>query len=233
MRKSLATALLLGAMASPAAGETPRPVLVELFTSQGCSSCPPADALLTELARNPNVLPLAFHVTYWNNLGWRDPFSLDAATTRQRLYQRTLGTDTIYTPQMVIDGRIDVVGSDRASVARAITASHGGEGVSLTITREGSGMTVRVGEGEGTAQLLLIGYDNFHRTPVARGENAGRQLPETNIVRSITMLKEWTGRSVSLDAAIPAADNAVVVLQSSDGRIHAVALLPKSMGTPG
>ena len=75
-----------------------RPIVVELFTSQGCSSCPPADHLLVELADRPDILALAFHVTYWNNLGWRDPFSLDDATTRQRDYQRRLGSDTIYTP---------------------------------------------------------------------------------------------------------------------------------------
>jgi hypothetical protein len=119
MRLALTAALLLLGV-SRANAEPPRPVVVELFTSQGCSSCPPADALLTELARNPNILPLAFHVTYWNNLGWRDPFSLEAATDRQRAYQRSLHTDTIYTPQMVIEGQADIVGSDRASVATAI-----------------------------------------------------------------------------------------------------------------
>src|SRR5579859_2803882 len=115
-----AATLVLSCAAVTAAAET-RPVVVELFTSEGCSSCPPADALLSELARSrPDVLPLAFHITYWDRLGWPDPFALRAATDRQRDYAGTLGLDSIYTPQMVVDGRRDVIGSDRGSVLAAL-----------------------------------------------------------------------------------------------------------------
>src|SRR6201996_4439060 len=100
------------------------PVVVELFTSQGCSSCPPADAFLTDLARQRrDILPLAFHVTYWDYLGWKDPYSLDAATARQRDYARHLGEDGVYTPQMVVDGAKGFVGSSRAEGLSAIASA--------------------------------------------------------------------------------------------------------------
>src|ERR1700761_4076788 len=100
------------------------PVVVELFTSQGCSSCPPADAFLTDLARQRrDILPLAFHVTYWDYLGWKDLYSLDAATARQRDYARHLGEDGVYTPQMVVDGAKGFVGSSRAEGLSAIASA--------------------------------------------------------------------------------------------------------------
>ena len=110
---------------SSAAFAASRPVVVELFTSQGCSSCPPADAYLTELATRADVLPLAFHVTYWNSLGWRDPFSSEAATERQAAYAGHLGGGS-YTPEIVVDGRHGMVGSDRGDVSSAIAVARGG-----------------------------------------------------------------------------------------------------------
>jgi len=119
-----ALALVMSASYARADAGAPALVVVELFTSQGCSSCPPADALLVDLARNrPDVLPLAFHVTYWNRLGWRDPYSLDAATDRQRRYAALLPSNQVYTPQIVVDGSRDVVGSDRDRVLGAIRAA--------------------------------------------------------------------------------------------------------------
>ena len=124
--------LTSGASAQPAS----RPVVVELFTSQGCSSCPPADTIVADLARSrSDLLPLTFHVTYWNNLGWQDPFSFPAATERQRRYVAASVSPDVYTPAMVVDGRHDVVGSDRAAVeaefARALAADQGAGTVSL------------------------------------------------------------------------------------------------------
>ena len=124
--RAVSAALVLGLVwhasnVQVALADTAPTIVVDLFTSQGCSSCPPADALLVELARDrPDVLPLAFHVTHWNNLGWQAPFSFAGAADRQRRYAVTLGLDTIYTPQMVVDGRTDVVGSDRPAVWRAL-----------------------------------------------------------------------------------------------------------------
>ncbi len=216
-----AAALILMTLTTPALAQ--RPIVVELFTSQGCSSCPPADALLTELARRPDILPLAFHVTYWNNLGWRDPFSLDDATARQRAYQRLLGTETIYTPQMIVEGHTDVVGSDRAGVSAALAAAHPADAVTLTATRTTQGLQIAVGPGHGTATVLVIGYDPAHRTAVARGENAGRQLLESNIVRSLTEAGTWQGQPITFTTHAPAAERTAIVLQARDGRILGVA----------
>ena len=192
MRGMLVLSLLLG-FATPVLAEQPRPVVVELFTSQGCSSCPPADALLSELAGRSDVLALAFHVTYWNNLGWRDPFSLDLATDRQRAYQRLLGTETIYTPQMIVDGRTDVIGSDRRGVAYAIAGAMLDSTVPVAVTRSGQGLQLAVGAGKGEGSLIVVGYDSVRRTSVQRGENAGRQLSESNIVRNFQKVADWTG----------------------------------------
>src|SRR5260370_2452132 len=114
--------LCLAVGAAPVqAGE--RPLVVELFTSQGCSSCPPADALLAGLASRPEVLALSFHVDYWDRLGWKDPFSSPEATRRQHRYAELLGTGTVYTPQIIVDGRWQAVGSDPGEVERALDAA--------------------------------------------------------------------------------------------------------------
>src|SRR3982751_4604130 len=127
MRSSLLTALMLimAAAQSTPAPSARVPVVVELFTSEGCSSCPPADALLSKLAQEQpvpgvQVIPLGMHVTYWDQLGWKDPLSLRLATERQQAYGRVFGEDRIYTPQAVIDGRDEVVGSDEGALKRAI-----------------------------------------------------------------------------------------------------------------
>src|SRR5271156_4434603 len=116
------TCALLGSlvfMSSPASAGT-RPVVVELFTSQGCSSCPPADALLGDMARRDDVIALGFHISYWDGLAWKDPFSSQSSTDRQRVYARLFDLGQVYTPQMVVDGAREMVGSDRASVRSAL-----------------------------------------------------------------------------------------------------------------
>jgi hypothetical protein len=229
MRRILALSLLLG-IAAPAMAEQPRPVVVELFTSQGCSACPPADALLSELAARSDVLALAFHVTYWNSLGWRDPFSLDLATDRQRVYQRLLGTETIYTPQMIVDGRTDVIGSDRRAVAYAIAAAMLDSTVPVAVARNGQGLQLAVGAGKGDASLIVVGYDSVRRTSVQRGENAGRQLSESNIVRNFQKVASWNGQPLSLATPLPMAERVAIILQANDGRILGAASLPKLNG---
>ena len=214
------TAGLAAATVRPAAATT-APIVVELFTSQGCNSCPPADAYLAELARQPGVLALAYHIDYWDQLGWRDPFSSPAATLRQRDYARSLGLRTIYTPQMVINGRIDAVGSDRTSVSAAIAAAgKASRAVPVSITADGAALALRVEPGPGSGRLLWIVYDLQHETRVRGGENAGRTLVNTNIVHSIEEIGAWNGEAVALSRPQPdAGTGAALLVQAADGAI--------------
>jgi hypothetical protein len=201
---------------------------VELFTSQGCSSCPPADAFLAELARDrTDVLALGFHVTYWNGLGWRDPFSLDAATARQRHYAAQFSADGVYTPQMVVDGRREMVGSDRATAQAAIraAASKASAGPSLRVIRENGAITLDAGAGQGRATLWLIGYDREHRTAIGRGENTGRTLLEANIVRAIADAGVWTGAPLHVSLPPPPGERIAAILQAEDGGIIGAATI--------
>ncbi|WP_019938936.1 thioredoxin family protein [Bordetella sp. FB-8] len=198
-----------------------RPVVVELFTSEGCSSCPPAEAYLSELSHDrQDVLPLAFHVTYWNSLGWTDPYSFESATQRQASYSARFGQGS-YTPEMVIDGRKGLVGSDRSAVEAAIRAAQRIDDRSVEVdgVRRFGRLSIRVGAGSGSGQVLLIGYDPEHATAVGRGENSGRTLRESNVVRSIQPIGNWTGTKLDLESAMPAAEQAAVIIQSPDGAI--------------
>jgi hypothetical protein len=224
-----AAVMVVGGITPARAQALARPVVVELFTSEGCSSCPPADKVLTELARaRPDVLPLAFHVTYWDRLGWPDPFALAAATERQRDYAATLGLDSLYTPQMVVDGRTDVVGSDRGGVLEAVrsAATTGPAPVALRLARAGGQVTVEIGASPaGKGSLLLVGYDPEHRTRVARGENAGSTLTETNVVRGLARVADWRGAALTVQAAAPAGEQLAAILQAPDGRVLGAARL--------
>lgn len=212
-------------IAASATAQPVRPIVVELFTSQGCNSCPPADALLGEIVRDrPDVLALAFHVTYWNNLGWPDPFSFKGATDRQAGYNRLGRYGGSYTPQMVVDGHIDVVGSNRAGVAAAIkSATSSAVAAPMPrLTRDGAGITIDIPAGPGTGRILLVGYDREHRTIVPRGENAGSTLVEANIVREFVTIGDWTGTALQLRHPVPKGERLAVLIQSIDGRYLAV-----------
>jgi len=174
-----------------AQAETP-PVLLELFTSQGCSSCPPADALLGELVREPHVIGLAWHVDYWNRLGWPDPFAHRAWTDRQRAYASMLRTE-VYTPALVVNGALMVVGSNRRAVAAAMR-----EAPRLTVPaslrRQGPQLVAEVGSLPPGAHLSLAIYDPEHTTTIGAGENGGRKLREFRIVRELRALDRAEGR---------------------------------------
>src|SRR5689334_9375445 len=162
--------LLAAALIPPGAHAADRPVVVELFTSQGCSSCPPANAYLNELARDRgDVLALAFHVTYWDRLGWKDPYSMQAATERQDRYGHKFG-DGSYTPEIVIDGASSHVGSRRDEVGPAIDAAkrQGRTATNVSITRDSGKLTIEVGEGSGSGKVLLVGFDHAHETAIRR-----------------------------------------------------------------
>jgi hypothetical protein len=173
----------------------PRPVLVELFTSQGCYSCPPADRLLSRLGRESggNVVPLAFHVDFWNTLGWRDPFSSSTWSRRQAAYVRALRLDSGYTPQVVVHGLAEAVGSDEKRILAAIAtaASRPAAELSLTLEPGSSDVTARVQVEipeplrEREWDLMLAVYETGLVTAVESGENKGRELRNDYVVRSL------------------------------------------------
>jgi hypothetical protein len=220
--------LFLLAIAFAPAAAAERPILVELFTSEGCSSCPPADALLAELATRSDVLALSFHVDYWDRLGWKDPFSSPAATRRQQRYAELLGLATVYTPQIVVDGRWQTVGSSREDVERILGAARRErEQVPLTVAVDHGRAWIILGPGgeAGPAAVELIGFDRRDVTPVARGENAGRTLAHVDVVRSIEEVSRFDGRADVIEAPLPAqCDRIAAIVQGSDGRILAVAV---------
>jgi hypothetical protein len=206
---------------TPAIAAAERPVVVELFTSQGCSSCPPADAYLNELSRDRrDVLPLAFHVTYWDRLGWKDPFSLQAATERQDRYGRRFG-DGSYTPEIVVDGATSHVGSHRQDVASAIERAKKDSrtAADINVTKDGGRVLIEIGSGRGSGRVLLIGYDHTHRTAIGRGENAGRTLDQANVVRSIRSVGDWSGAPLRISDSFPEGQDVAVILEAPDGRI--------------
>ena len=225
-RSTLLVAAAVGAVTPAIAMAATRPIVVELFTSEGCSSCPPADALLTSLSGRRDLLPLAFHVTYWNSLGWRDPFSSEMATSRQALYAARLGGGS-YTPEMVVDGRRGMVGSESGDVASAIAASRGEaeDAVPVRVSRAGGSVSIAIGAGSGRGRVMLIGFDPRHTTQVGRGENGGRTLTESNIVRSMKTVGEYEGAAVQMSAPRGGGAEAAVVIQAPDGRILGAARL--------
>ena len=180
----------------------PAPVVVELFTSQGCSSCLPADAYFGELAKRPDVIALGFHVDYWNYIGWTDPFAKPWASARQREYQDSLKTRFVYTPQVVVDGAAEAVGSDDEKCDALIDAAKAKAEPRPTLAlhwRADGALAVDVGSGQSPAgqpaTLWLIGYDTTHTTPVLRGENEGHTITDFHPVRSYSELGKWAGWS--------------------------------------
>ena len=204
----------------PAQSNSPRgPVVVELYTSQGCSSCPPADALLGELSQMPNVLAIAFHVDYWDSIGWRDYFALPTAVRRQQQYGETLGLSSAFTPQVVVDGRSSFVGSDKRRILAAIAEPLNTIPISVEVAR--GVLTVSVPERQDRERydVNLIAYLPQADTNVERGENSGRTLREFNIVRQFRSLGVWNGRESVFRAPVdsfPADATRVAVLLQRD-----------------
>lgn len=218
--RSAAAAALATSLALLAAPAGARPLVVELFTSEGCSSCPPAERLLGELASRHDLLPLAFHVTYWNALGWRDSFSTAFATQRQADYAARLGGGS-YTPELVVEGRRAVVGSDRAAVLGAVEDAREEVAAApdVRLDRAGGEVRVTIASGGRPARVLLVGYDPRHVTAIGRGENAGRTIAETNIVRSLSDVAAYSGEAMRLTIPKGAGMSAAVLLQDAAGRI--------------
>jgi hypothetical protein len=215
---------LLLALSFPAVAAE-RPVLVELFTSQGCSSCPPADELLAELAARDDVVALSFHVDYWNYIGWKDPFATKWATQRQRDYGRMLAQRYVYTPEIVVGGTAHAVGSEREEVERLIAEAQAQAGPTVSAERSGDRLLVRVGEGKGEGTLWLMQFDPEHVTHIERGENNGRTLRNVNVVRGITRLGDWQGAAIDFSVDAPTGAAAVIVQAEGPGRVAGAALV--------
>ncbi|MHB8476797.1 MAG: DUF1223 domain-containing protein [Steroidobacteraceae bacterium] len=223
----LAVALpMLGLAASSFAqpSATRRPVVVELFTSQGCSSCPPADALLGELANQPNVIALAFHVDYWDSIGWSDRFAVPEAVKRQRQYVEVLGLASAFTPQAVIDGSRSLLGSDRHGIQQAIVEAPALIPIELTVS--GGELTVSLPSvsGHRVYDVNVVAYLPQASTQIGHGENAGRKLTEFNIVRQFRRLGTWDGKSATFQVPLnslpsDAKQVAVLIQQENQGPI--------------
>lgn len=213
-------------LARTAHAETPS-IVLELFTSEGCSSCPPADAFLGELAREPGVIALAWHVDYWNDLGWRDPFATRFATDRQRAYAAKLGTE-VYTPALVVNGAEMVVGSDRPAVAAAMARARArAASVPAALRRDPNGLAAQVGAAAAPVSALLAAYDPMRITAVGAGENGGLRLTEYHVVRQATPLGTWNGAARRFGFPPIAADRgAVLLLQGRDLVVQGAADLP-------
>ncbi|HUX73013.1 MAG TPA: DUF1223 domain-containing protein [Steroidobacteraceae bacterium] len=191
MHQWLMASTLLGGLATVNAQS--RPAVVELFTSEGCSSCPPAEAYVGELAHRGDVLALAFHVDYWDGLGWRDRFELANAAQRQRGYAKSLRLSSVYTPQVIVDGHRDFVGSDRVAIGKALAARRSAIAVALSLRSGEVLVTVGAKEGGPPSDVVLVAYLRSAVTPIGRGENAGRTIKEYNVVREFRQLGRWDG----------------------------------------
>jgi len=226
--------LVLTAIVAPAAAFAQRsPVVVELFTSQGCSACPPADAILAEIAGRPGVIALALHVDYWDYLGWKDSFGHAAHSRRQRAYAKAAGSRSIYTPQIIVQGADRVVGADRPAV-EALIAAHGARPPAAAIEVERDGDRLRVGlapvaaGGAGPSEIYLVRYRAAERVAIAHGENAGHEIDYANIVTDWSPVARWDGLSaVDLDLAVTGAEPLAVIVQRERlGPVVTAARLP-------
>lgn len=201
----LGGAAAAAALSRPAAARTGNagPWAVELFTSQGCNSCPPADAYLGRLAVRPDIVALSFHVDYWDYIGWKDPFASRETTERQRAYARVLKQRYVYTPEMVVDGIGHDTGRERGPIeallarAQAQSPARATPELSRTI---GGPLTIKLAgfplDGR-KADVALAIYDRRHTTPVRSGENQGRMLENFNIVRHLELVSRWNGTATS------------------------------------
>lgn len=233
MRPFFASLLLGHALLAGAAAAQERPVVVELFTSQGCASCPPADEFFRELAAREDVLALSLHVDYWDYIGWTDTFGSPENTARQRGYAKAGGRKMVYTPQMIINGRDHVVGT-RFEDVTALIEKHGVQGpngLDVKLRREGGTLHLEASARTPREMPLMIQLARYvpeETVDVARGENAGRTLIYVNVVTELRQVAEWdTHGPLALEIDWPEQAPVAVLLQYPDhGTIEAVARLP-------
>ena len=235
MKKRYGFAVLMAGLLGGAHGaQAAQPVVLELFTSQGCSSCPPADALMGQLSHDPALLPLLFHVSYWNSLGWKDTYASAETTGRQFAYAKALGAgNSVFTPQLVVNGTESMVGSDASKLREAVAAASD----KISPVR-----AVLKPDPAGTLNLSLSGVDlkkmdiwevrfiSHATTPVGAGENGGRTLESVNNVTSLKKIDETSRKDGSfILSSLEAPDDgiAVIVQEPGPGRILGSAVYMK------
>ena len=221
----ISAALILG---QPATAEQ-RPVVVELFTSQGCSSCPPADMILAQLQERDDVICIALHVDYWDYIGWKDAFGDPAHSERQRAYAREAGRRSVYTPEMIVNGQTDIVGAKPMALSKAI-AEHKAQPVQvdLDIARAGDTLNIEarsLQDGLGPMSVHMLRLIPEQTTEITRGENSGKTFAYRNIAHDWAVLDTWDGTApLLLSKQIKGAASVVVLIQSGQaGRIVAAA----------
>lgn len=211
---ALVWTVIVGAPASAQNG----PVVVELFTSQGCSSCPPADALLHELSQMPDVIALALHVDYWDYIGWEDSFASPDYTRRQHAYARAAHARSVYTPQMIINGTTHVVGSRTMQVMAALQAHMAQPALAaVEVAREGASLQVRAeSTSRGDYLVQIFRYLPEATVTIGRGENAGKTITYTNIVQGWDVVGQWDGNGrFEADVSVAGDEPVVVVVQEA------------------
>ncbi len=226
--RAVGAAAAIFSAAAPATAAESAPIVVELFTSQGCSSCPPADELLGRLAKQPGIVALSHHVDYWNYLGWADPFSSKAATYRQRDYAMAMRQSGVYTPQIVINGRRGEVGSHTRAIDAAIAEARAKPLAAIVTLEKLPGRKVRIAiEASNSAQtgdVWLVLYDKQHATKILRGENSGKTLTYHHVVREMRPAGRYSGAKMEL--AVSAAG------ERGEPRGFAAVLLQQGKGGP-
>jgi hypothetical protein len=208
------------------------PVVVELFTSQGCSSCPPADEMMTMLTAREDIIALSLHVDYWDYIGWKDEFADPAHAERQRAYAAVAGRRSVYTPEMIVNGQSDIVGAKAMELAMAIEKHKEGARWVLVDLKSREGDVVQV---DVTAlrddlrpmDVVMLRYQPTRIARITRGENAGRTLEYLNVAEDWQLLARWDGRApLSVEANAPGAHPVVVLVQEIDhGPIRGAARL--------
>jgi hypothetical protein len=210
-------------VSNPCANAEPRAV-IELFTSQGCSSCPAADKLLSELRNDSSLITLSLPIDYWDYLGWKDTLAMPGHTARQKAYSHVRGDREVYTPQVVVNGVAQALGSDRAEIEKAVAQSHHKTSalsvpVRVTVADERVTVNLPSGEGEAAGEVWLCPLSRSVPVGIGRGENHGRTITYTNVVRRWVKLGSWSGKSetftVPIDAIRSAGIDAVAVIVQS------------------
>ena len=220
MTGAVAALALASSMGAPAdAADAQHPTGVELFQSQGCSSCPPANANALALSDRPDLLVLSFGVTYWDQLGWKDTFASPLYTQRQWTYAHALHHSEVWTPQVVVNGRADVVGARRDELEALIRREDRGA-AGPAITSKGDEVAISAGQARRAAEVFLVRYDpNIEQVSILRGENGGKTLPHKNVVKALVRLGDWSGaaQTYRLPASAAAGLKSAVLVQDGPG----------------